>query len=47
MGSLQLISELLKDKYTAENELSTLKLVFTDVKEQLVQHLINIKKTEE
>ncbi len=47
MVSLQLISELLKDKYTAESELSTLKLVFSDVKEQLVQHQINIKKTEE
>ncbi len=47
MVSLQLISELLKDKNTAESELSTLKLVFSDVKEQLVQHQINIKKTEE
>ncbi len=47
MVSLQLISELLKDKNNAESELSTLKLVLSDVKEQLVQHQINIKKTEE
>jgi len=47
MVSLQLISELLKDKNNAESELSTLKLVLNDVKEQLVQHQINIKKTEE
>ncbi len=47
MVSLQLISELLKDKNNAESELSTLKLIFSDVKEQLVQHQINIKKTEE
>lgn len=46
MVSLQLISELLRDKNTAEKELSTLKLVINDVKEQLVQHQINIKKTE-
>jgi len=47
MVSLQLISELLKDKNNAESELSTLKLVLSDVKEQLVQHQINIQKTEE
>ena len=47
MVSLQLISELLKDKNNAETELSTLKIIFSDVKEQLVQHQINIKKTEE
>jgi cell division protein ZapA (FtsZ GTPase activity inhibitor) len=45
MVSLQYISELMKEKNTAEKELSTLKLVFEDVKEQLVQHKKNISKT--
>ena len=43
--SLQYISELMKEKNTAEKELSTLKLVFEDVKEQLVQHKKNISRT--
>ena len=45
MVSLQYISELMKEKNTAEKELSTLKLVFEDVREQLVQHKKNISKT--
>ncbi|MBP6756306.1 MAG: cell division protein ZapA [Bacteroidia bacterium] len=45
MVSLQYISELMKEKNTAEKELSTLKLVFEDVKEQLVQHKKNISRT--
>jgi uncharacterized membrane-anchored protein YhcB (DUF1043 family) len=47
MVTLQIISELTKEKNTAQEELSTLKLVIDDVKEQLVQHKININKTEE
>jgi cell division protein ZapA len=46
MVSLQLVSELVNDKNTAENELSTLKLVLNDVSEQLRQHQINIKNAE-
>jgi cell division protein ZapA (FtsZ GTPase activity inhibitor) len=45
MVSLQYLSELMKEKNTAEKELSTLKLVFEDVKEQLVQHKENISRT--
>lgn len=47
MVTLQLISELLKDKNAAQKELSTLKDVLNDVNEQLVQHQINIKQTEQ
>ena len=46
MVSLQLVSELVNDRNTAENELSTLKLILNDVSEQLRQHQINIKNAE-
>ena len=47
MVTLQLVSQLAKEKTQAEQELSTLKLVLEDVEQMLVQHKDNIKKTEE
>jgi cell division protein ZapA len=47
MVTLQLVSQLAKEKNQAEQELSTLKLVLEDVEQMLVQHRDNIQKTEE
>ncbi len=47
MVALQLVSELYKQKNTAEQELSTLKIVLEDVEQMLVKHQNNIKNTEE
>ena len=47
MVALQLVSELYKQKNTAEQELSTLKIVLEDVEQMLVKHQKNIKNTEE
>lgn len=47
MVMLQLISELQKQKNTAEEELSTLKVVLRDVEQMLALHKSNIKETEE
>ncbi|MES2761091.1 MAG: cell division protein ZapA [Bacteroidota bacterium] len=47
MVTLQLVSQLAKEKNQAEQELSTLKLVLEDVEQMLVQHKDNIQKTEE
>lgn len=47
MVALQLVSELYKQKNTAERELSTLKIVLEDVEQMLVKHQNNIKNTEE
>ncbi len=46
MVTLQIVSELFKEKNATQNELSTLKDILNDVKEQLAQHQINIKNTE-
>jgi cell division protein ZapA len=46
MVTLQLITELLKVKNTAEQELSTLKDVLKDVEQMLVQHQKNITETD-
>ncbi len=46
MVTLQLITELLKGKHTAEQELSTLKDVLKDVEQMLVQHKNNTTETE-
>ena len=42
MVTLQLVTELQKQKNTAEQELSTLKEVFKDVEQMLVQHLLTL-----
>jgi cell division protein ZapA (FtsZ GTPase activity inhibitor) len=47
MVALQLVSELQKEKVTAEKELSTLKNVLMDVEQMLVKHQSDIEKTEE
>jgi len=47
MVTLQLVSQLAKEKTQAEQELSTLKLVLEDVEQMLIQHKNNIQKTEE
>jgi len=47
MVTLQLVSQLAKEKNQAEQELSTLKLVLEDVEQMLIQHKDNIQKTEE
>jgi len=47
MVTLQLVSQLVKEKNQAEQELSTLKLVLDDVEQMLIQHKDNIQKTEE
>ena len=47
MVTLQLVSQLAKEKNQAEKELSTLKLVLEDVEHMLVQHKQNIQKTGE
>jgi cell division protein ZapA len=47
MVTLQLVSQLVKEKTQAEQELSTLKLVLEDVEQMLIQHKDNIQKTEE
>lgn len=47
MVALQLVSELQKDKVTAEKELSTLKNVLGDVEQMLAKHQSNIENTEE
>lgn len=47
MVTLQLVSQLEKQKNQAEEELSTLKLVLQDVEQMLAQHKDNIQKTEE
>jgi cell division protein ZapA (FtsZ GTPase activity inhibitor) len=47
MVTLQLVSQLNKEKNQAEKELSTLKTVLKDVEQMLVQHHEDIKKTEE
>jgi cell division protein ZapA (FtsZ GTPase activity inhibitor) len=47
MVTLQLVSQLAKEKTQAEQELSTLKLVLDDVEQMLIQHKDNIQKTEE
>jgi len=47
MVALQLVSELYKQKNTAEQELSTLKIVLEDVEQMLAKHQNNIKNTEE
>ena len=45
--ALQLVSELQKEKVTAQEELSTFKLVLGDVEQMLAKHQSNIEKTEE
>lgn len=47
MVTLQLVSQLAKEKNQAQEELSTLRLVLEDVEHMLVQHKENIQKTEE
>jgi cell division protein ZapA (FtsZ GTPase activity inhibitor) len=47
MVTLQLVSQLEKQKNQAEQELSTLKLVLEDVEEMLTQHKDNISQTGE
>ena len=47
MVTLQLVSQLEKQKNQAEQELSTLKLVLEDVEEMLTQHKDNINQTGE
>jgi cell division protein ZapA len=47
MVTLQLVSQLEKQKNQAEHELSTLKLVLEDVEEMLTQHKDNINQTGE
>ena len=47
MVALQLVSELQKEKVTAEKELSTLKNVLGDVEQMLAKHQSNIKDTED
>ncbi|MES2132569.1 MAG: cell division protein ZapA [Bacteroidota bacterium] len=47
MVALQLVSELQKEKTTAEKELSTLKNVLGDVEQMLAKHQSNIENTEE
>lgn len=42
MVTLQLVSQLAKEKNQAEEELSTLKLALEDVEQMLVQHRDNI-----
>jgi hypothetical protein len=46
MVTLQLVSQLEKQKNQAEEELSTLKLVLKDVEQMLVQHKNNTNSTE-
>ena len=46
MVTLQLVTELQKQKHTAEQELSTLKEVLKDVEQMLVQHQKDISETE-
>jgi molybdopterin converting factor small subunit len=46
MVTLQLVTELQKQKHTAEQELSTLKEVLKDVEQMLVQHQKNISETD-
>ncbi len=46
MVTLQLVSQLEKQRNQAEQELSTLKLVLEDVEHMLVQHKNNINKAE-
>ena len=47
MVTLQLVSQLAKEKNQAEQELSTLKLVLEDVEQMLRHHKTNLKQTEE
>ncbi|MES2566393.1 MAG: cell division protein ZapA [Bacteroidota bacterium] len=47
MVTLQLVSQLGKEKNHAEQELSTLRLVLEDVEKMLAQHKDNIQQTEE
>lgn len=47
MVALQLVSELQKEKVTAEKELSTLKNVLGDVEQMLAKHQSNIENTED
>jgi len=47
MVTLQLVSQLAKDKLIAEIELSTLKLVLEDVEHMVIQHKEDIKRTED
>ena len=47
MVTLQLVSQLEKQKNQAEHELSTLKLVLEDVEEMLTQHKENINQVGE
>lgn len=47
MVTLQLITELQKQKNNIEKELSTLQEVLNDVEQMLVQHQKNITETEE
>ena len=47
MVTLQLVSQLAKEKNQAQEELSTLRLVLEDVEHMLVQHKENIQDTEE
>lgn len=47
MVTLQLVSQLVKEKNQAEQELSTLKVVLEDVEKMLAQHKDNIQQTGE
>ncbi|MDF2448666.1 MAG: hypothetical protein K0R26_1170 [Bacteroidota bacterium] len=47
MVTLQLVSQLTKEKSLAEKELSTLKIVLEDVEQMLAQHKDNIQQTED
>jgi len=47
MVTLQLVSQLAKEKSQAVEELSTLKMVLEDVEQMLVQHKNSIHKTGE
>ncbi len=47
MVTLQLVSQLHKEKQQAEKELSTLKEVLNDVEQMLNQHKLNIEDTKE
>ncbi len=47
MVALQLVSELQKQKSTAEKELSTLKVMFQDVEQMLIKHQADLKETEQ
>ncbi|MBC7696399.1 MAG: cell division protein ZapA [Burkholderiales bacterium] len=47
MVTLQLVSQLVKEKNHAEQELSTLSLILEDVEKMLVLHKENIKQTGE